>query len=65
MQTIARQAMVPLATDATPGAFYRGLRLVRLDGSCLEIADKTTHREVFGVPATAQGNQRAKPLLYM
>ena len=55
MQTIARQAMAPLATDTTPGAFYRGLRLVSLDGSCLEVADQTAHREVFGVPATAQG----------
>lgn len=55
MQTIAGQALVPLATAATPGAFYRGMRLVSLDGSGLEVADEATNREAFGVPGTQQG----------
>ena len=55
MQTIARQALVPLATEATPGAFYRGMRLVSLDGSGLEVADEAVNRETFGVPGTQQG----------
>lgn len=55
MQSIARQALVPLATPATPGAFYRGMRLVSLDGSGLEVADETANREAFGVPGTQQG----------
>lgn len=55
MQTIAGQALVPLATEATPGAFYRGMRLVSLDGSGLEVADEATNREAFGVPGTQQG----------
>lgn len=55
MQSIARQALVPLATPATPGAFYRGMRLVSLDGSGLEVADEEANREAFGVPGTQQG----------
>lgn len=55
MQTIARQALVPLATKATSGAFYRGMRLVSLDGSGLEVADEAVNREAFGVPGTQQG----------
>lgn len=55
MQTIARQALVPVATEATPGAFYRGMRLVSLDGSGLEVADEAANREAFGVPGTQQG----------
>jgi hypothetical protein len=55
MQTIARRALVPLATQATPGAFYRGMRLVSLDGSGLEVADEAANREAFGVPGTQQG----------
>jgi hypothetical protein len=55
MQSIAREALIPLATEATPGAFYRGMRLVSLDGSGLEVADETANREAFGVPGTPQG----------
>jgi hypothetical protein len=52
MQPIAYRALVPLATEATPGAFYRGMRLVSLDGSGLEVADEAANREAFGVPGT-------------
>lgn len=55
MQSIARRALVPLATQATPGAFYRGLRLVSLDGSGVEVADEAANRDAFGVPGTQQG----------
>ncbi|MDL1864564.1 hypothetical protein FBQ90_05070 [Betaproteobacteria bacterium PRO5] len=55
MQSIARQALVPLATPATPDAFYRGLHLVSLDGSGIEVADEAANREAFGVPGTQQG----------
>lgn len=55
MHSIARQALVPLATEATSDAFYRGMRLVSLDGSGLEVADEAANREAFGVPGTQQG----------
>ncbi|MEK7755167.1 MAG: IS4 family transposase [Acidobacteriota bacterium] len=55
METIARQALAPLASEATAGAFYCGLRLVSLDGSTLEVADEAANREAFGVPGTQQG----------
>jgi hypothetical protein len=55
MQTIAGQALVPLATAQTLGAFYRGLHLVSLDGSGLEVADEAVNREAFGSPGTQQG----------
>jgi hypothetical protein len=55
MQAIARQALTPLATESTPGAFFQGLRLISLDGSGLEVADETANREAFGVPGTQQG----------
>lgn len=55
MQTIAEQALKPLATAKGAGSFYRGLRLVNLDGSCLEVADEKANRLAFGVPGTQQG----------
>lgn len=55
MASIASKALVPLATEATPGAFYRGLRVVSVDGSTLEVTDEPAHREAFGVPGTQHG----------
>lgn len=42
----------PLATEATRGAFYRGLRLVSLDGTCLDVADTPANEEAFGRPGS-------------
>jgi hypothetical protein len=47
-----------LAASGAPDikeAFYRGLRLISLDGSCLEVADEAANRKTFGVPGTPQG----------
>ena len=56
MHTIARSALIPLATELTTGAFYRGMRLVSLDGSTLEVADGAANRKAFGVPGTQVSN---------
>src|SRR3954447_1669868 len=45
----------PLATRASKGAWYRGWRLVSLDGSCLEVADTAANRSEFGVPGASRG----------
>jgi Insertion element 4 transposase N-terminal len=39
LRVLFEQAARPLATTETQGAFYRGLRLVALDGTCLDVAD--------------------------
>jgi hypothetical protein len=55
MHSIAGQTLRPLATPDIKEAFYRGLRLVSLDGSSLEVADEVANRKTFGVPGTQQG----------
>jgi Insertion element 4 transposase N-terminal/Transposase DDE domain len=45
----------PIATRATKGAWYRGWRLVSLDGSCLDVADTQANRAAFGVPGASRG----------
>src|SRR5262245_13800626 len=35
----------PLATTQTPGAWLAGLRLVAIDGTCLDVADTTVNDE--------------------
>lgn len=47
---------VPLADAAVhPGAFYRGLRVVGIDGSCFELTDEPAIDEAFGRPGGRQG----------
>jgi hypothetical protein len=44
----------PLATSATRGAFYRGLRLMSLDGTCLDVADTADNDAAFGRPGSSR-----------
>jgi hypothetical protein len=44
----------PLATSATRGAFYRGLRVMSLDGTCLDVADTPENEEAFGRPGSSR-----------
>src|SRR5436190_426643 len=45
----------PVATPATKGAWYRGWRLVSLDGSCLDVADTAENEAAFGRPGAGRG----------
>jgi hypothetical protein len=45
----------PLATAATGAAFYRGLRLMSLDGTCLDVADTPANVQEFGRPGAGRG----------
>ena len=47
--------------SATRGAFYRGLRLMSLDGTCLDVADTAANEEAFGRPGSrARAGWRAR-----
>ncbi len=46
----------PLASKRTRGAFYRGLRLMSLDGTTLDVADTRENVAVFGRPGSARGH---------
>jgi Insertion element 4 transposase N-terminal/Transposase DDE domain len=55
------QTAGPLATPATPGAWYRGWRLVVVDGTTLDVADTPANQQAFGRPQTHRGEQSAYP----
>jgi hypothetical protein len=55
MRYIAERALTPLAQLQAEGSFYRGLRLVSVDGTTLEVADEAGNRKAFGVPGTNKG----------
>src|SRR5713226_8407577 len=46
------QGCVPLATPSTPGAFWRGRRLVSMDGSTLDAADTPENAAELGRPGS-------------
>ena len=51
----------PLATPQTPEAFLRGLRMMSIDGSVLDVPDTESNARVFGYPGSRPGTQAAFP----
>jgi hypothetical protein len=49
------------ATKQTEGAFLRGLRLMSLDGSLLDVPDTNNNARVFGYPGSRRGTKAAFP----
>jgi len=45
----------PLATPTTRGAWYRGWRLMSVDGTCVEVADTPANEAAFGRPGSGRG----------
>jgi hypothetical protein len=50
------QVVRPLATPRTPGAFYRGRRLVGVDGTLLDVPDTPANARAFGRPTGGRGD---------
>ena len=55
IEALFAKACVPLATQKTPGAFYRRWRLVSMDGTTLDVADTPENTEAFGRPGSGRG----------
>jgi hypothetical protein len=45
----------PIAVEATKGAWYRGWRIVSVDGSTMDVADERANEEAFGRPGASRG----------
>ena len=52
----------PCAEPGTPGAWYRGRRLVSLDGITIDLPDAPALAERFGRPAASRGTSSFPPL---
>jgi hypothetical protein len=50
------EVVKPIALAATKGAWYRGWRLVSMDGSTLDVADQKGNHEAFGRPGASRGS---------
>jgi len=62
LQRLYEEVVQPVARPETLGAWYRGRRVVSLDGSTLEIADTEGNEKAFGRPGASRG-AAAYPLL--
>jgi hypothetical protein len=51
----------PLATPDSKGAWYRGWRVLAVDGTTLDVADTPANAAAFGRPKTHRGEQTAFP----
>lgn len=55
LRQLYEQTVTPVATPSTRGAWYRGFRLVSLDGTSLEVADSPDNEATFGRPGSGRG----------
>jgi hypothetical protein len=52
LEALYRQSATVLATKKTTGAWYRGWRVMSMDGTCLDVADTTANDKAFGRPGS-------------
>ena len=55
------QVVRPLARPETPGAFYRGLRLMGIDGTVFDVPDSAANAAAFGRPSAGPRGDGAFP----
>jgi hypothetical protein len=65
LRRLYERVVRPVATPATRGAWYRGWRLVSLDGSCLDVADTAENEAAFGRPEASRGESAFPQLRFV
>ena len=61
LRQLFEQVVHPLARPETPGAFYRGFRLVGLDGTVYDVPDSGANDAAFGRPSAGPRGDGAFP----
>jgi hypothetical protein len=56
MKELASEVLKPVAPCGAIGAWYRGMRLMSIDGSCFELADSIENVGYFGYPSVSGGD---------
>jgi len=55
MKRLYRQVVKPIGDSRSKGVWYRGLRIVSIDGFTLDVGDTPSNREAFGMPGASRG----------
>jgi hypothetical protein len=61
LRRLFQEVVHPLASPATPGAFYQGLRLMGIDGTVLDVPDSPANDKTFGRPSGGNRGDGAFP----
>jgi hypothetical protein len=61
MRCLFEQSVRPLARPETPGAFYRGFRLMGIDGVVFDVPDSEVNAAAFGRPSAGPRGDGAFP----
>jgi hypothetical protein len=56
LKHLYREQVRPHGPKGMPGVFYRGKRLMAIDGSCLEMPDEKANADHFGYPSSSRGD---------
>jgi thymidylate kinase len=65
LKELYKAVVTPIAERPTKGAWYRGWRLVSLDGSTLDVADTAANEEAFGRPGASRGSSAFPKLRFV
>jgi Insertion element 4 transposase N-terminal/Transposase DDE domain len=65
LQQLHDAVVQPIAVAATKGAWYRGRRVVSIDGSTLEVADEAANDQAFGRPGASRGESAFPQLRFV
>src|SRR5699024_3846373 len=55
MRQLAERVLQPIAAAGAPGAWYRGWRVMALDGTTMDVADEQANGAFFGYPGASRG----------
>jgi Insertion element 4 transposase N-terminal/Transposase DDE domain len=55
LKALFGEVAAPLAVPGTKGAWYRGWRVMSIDGTCLDVADTPANEAAFGRPGSGRG----------
>jgi len=61
LEALYRTVVAPVATAGTPGAWFRGWRVMSLDGTTLDVGDTAANAHAFGRPGSPRGVNRTGP----
>lgn len=61
LRRLFQEVVHPLASPDTPGAFYRGLRLMGIDGTVMDLPDTPANEKAFGRPSGGARGDGAFP----
>jgi hypothetical protein len=56
LREMAEQTLKPIAPPNVKGAWYKGMRLMSIDGSCFDMPDSKENADFFGYPSSSRGD---------